>query len=570
MDFTAITNAAKPAVEAVAATTQSRPAEVMTLSILQLAVILVAARVGGMIARRYLRLPGVLGELLAGVIIGPFALGRHLPVPGLGQSLFPLSDPMFPVSPELYALATIASIVLLFLSGLETDLATFLRYSVVGTFVGIGGVVASFVAGAVCAVFFHIAPSLTHPSALFLGTISTATSVGITARVLAENRKMSSPEGVAILAGAVIDDMLGIVLLAVVVGLSRAGEMGGHLHWEAILFIGAKAIGFWLLGMAAGILLARRFANAIKLFRSPEAIAGVSFGAALLLAGLSEMAGLAMIIGAYLMGLSLSRTDIATLLQRQLEGLYNLLVPVFFCVMGMLVDLKAVQPVLLFGIVYSVMAILAKIIGCALPPWLMQFNGRGALRIGIGMVPRGEVALIVAGIGLAAHAIPHDVFGVAVMMTLITTLIGPPLLGAMLTGASGLKNRAEENALGDLKDITLSLPSEDVAVFLRVRLVQAFRKEDFFVYRTDSEANTYQIRKDDAILTLTQQNSTLTITVSAKHEHLARLFLLEEMLALQDLAAAIDRMRDVKSIASGIAGGLYGKESSSAGDPHAS
>lgn len=529
--------------------------ELMTLTVLQLALIIVAARVGGIIARRYLRLPGALGELLAGVIIGPFALGKFIRVPGLGF-LFPVGDPLFPISPELYALATIASIVLLFLSGLQTDLTVFLRYSVVGTFVGLGGVLVSFVVGALCAVWFRVAPTLTHPAALFLGTISTATSVGITARVLGESRKMSSPEGVAILAGAVIDDVLGIVVLAIVVGVTRASGTGEHLHWEMVGWIAAKAIGFWLLCTIAGILLARRFAGLLKLVGNPEAMAGVSLGMALLLAGLSEMAGLAMIIGAYIMGLSFSRTDLATLLQRELESVYQVFVPVFFCVMGMLVNVAAMGPVLLLGLVYSVLAVLAKLVGCGLPAWLMQFNGRGALRIGIGMVPRGEVALIVAGIGLASHAIPQDVFGVAVMMTMITTFIGPPLLEKTLTGAGGLRDEVAEKALGDQRDIVLEFPSEDLAAFMRLRLVQAFRNEEFFVYRAPGETDTYQIRKDDMVLMLVQSGPAITLTVSAKHEQMARLIMIEELLVLQDLVQSFEQLR-MDSMKSSLASGIF-------------
>lgn len=530
--------------------------ELMTLTVLQLALVIVAARTGGIVARKYFGWPRALGELLAGVVIGPFGLGRFVRLPGLGP-LFPMDDPLFPISPELYALATIASIILLFFSGLETDLTVFLRYSVVGSFVGVGGVIASFVLGAYCAKWFHLAPTLTHPAALFLGTISTATSVGITARVLSESRKMSSPEGVAILAGAVIDDVLGIVVLAIVVGVTRAANAGQHLPWEAVGGIAIKAIAFWLICTTLGVLLSRRFAEFLKLFRTPDAMAGVSLGLALLLAGLSEMAGLAMIIGAYIMGLSLSRTDLATLLQRQLEGVYEVFVPVFFCVTGMLVNVAAMEKVVLVGLVYTMLAMFAKYVGCGLPAWMMQFNWRGAGRIGLGMIPRGEVALIVAGIGLSTHAIPQDVFGVAVMMTMLTTLVGPVLLEKALAGPVGLKDAAAAAAQGDLRDIVLTFPSEDIATFMRLRLVAAFRKEEFFVYRAGGEASTYQIRKEDMVMTLTQSGESVVLTVPAKHESVARLIALEELLVLQDIAESLERMKHLDGLKADLAGGLF-------------
>jgi Kef-type K+ transport system membrane component KefB len=283
----------------------------MTVLVLEMALIVVAARTFGLIFSRYLKLPRVLGELVAGMAIGPYALGSiHLPI--LGQPLFPQKAGVLPVSPELYGLAIIASIVLLFLAGLETDLSTFLRYSIIGTMVGIGGVLFSFVLGDLVAVWLLPGvDSFMSPTALFLGTLSTATSVGITARILSEKRKMSSPEGVTILAGAVLDDVLGIILLAVVVGISKIGTEGGQINWGEIGIIGLKAFGFWIICTVLGIIFAKRISKLLKWFKSSDAIAGVSLGLALFLAGLAEMVGLAMIIGAYVMGLSLSQTDIS-------------------------------------------------------------------------------------------------------------------------------------------------------------------------------------------------------------------------------------------------------------------
>ena len=193
--------------------------------IFQLGILIVFTRIGGHWLRRWLRLPGVLGELIVGMLIGPYALGQfHWPLVG---QLFPIGASGAPVSPELYAFSTFASIVLLFLSGLETDLSTFLRYSVAGTVVGIGGVTLSFFLGTGCAIWFGLADNWLAPHALFLGAIATATSVGISARILSERRKMDSPEGVTILAAAVFDDVLGIIVLAIVVGMSRAETEGG-------------------------------------------------------------------------------------------------------------------------------------------------------------------------------------------------------------------------------------------------------------------------------------------------------------------------------------------------------
>lgn len=523
--------------------------------VFQLGVLIVLTRVGGYWLRRWLRLPGVLGELIVGMLIGPYALGRFA-WPGLGH-LFGAAAGGGAVSPELHAVATFASIVLLFLSGLETDLSAFLRYSVVGTVVGIGGVIFSFYLGAGCAIWFGLASGWLDPTALFLGAIATATSVGISARILSERHKMASPEGVTILAAAVFDDVLGIIVLAIVLGMVRAASDGQGIAWVEILFIAGKAFGFWIGATAIGLLLARRFSRVLKYFKSPEAIAALALGFALLLAGLSEMVGLAMIIGAYIMGLSLSRTDLVQLIQKEIEGLHNVLVPVFFATMGMMVDFAAVHAVLKVGVVYAALAVASKVLGCGLPALFCGFNRHGAVRVGVGMLPRGEVALIVAGIGLTSGAIGQDVFGIAILMTLVTTLLGPMLLaGSFENPASGLR-KPEDAAKTESKEIVLSFPSPDMADFMRARIVRAFRQEEFYVYRLAPDTPTYHIRKDELFFTLEGEGNTVVLRVAAQHEPLARLIVVEEMLALRSMLHMAQEGVNIETMEHDLVAGLF-------------
>jgi Na+:H+ antiporter len=512
----------------------------MTMLVLELAVIILFARAGGYIFSKYLKLSSVLGELCAGMLIGPFALGAfHLPFIG---KLFTLTHGTMPVSPELYGIATIASIVLLFLAGLETDLSMFMRYSVAGTVVGIGGVVGSFLLGDLLAVMFGIASDFMQPAALFLGAISTATSVGITARILSEKRKLDSPEGVTILAAAVIDDVLGIVLLAVIIGVAKVSDSG--VDWAAIGIIAAKAFGFWIVCTALGLLLAKKITAVLKWFKSSELIASLALGLAFLLAGLSEMAGLAMIIGAYIMGLVLSRTDVKHELHDQLYGIYQFLVPIFFCVMGMLVDFRAMKGVLVFGAVYTVVAILAKIVGCGLPALMMRFNIRGALRIGAGMLPRGEVALIIAGIGLATGIINSEVFGISIMMTLVTTVVAPPMLTKFLDGPEGIIRRPGEMESEREKKIVFEFPNQAVADFVLTRFIRAFRIEAFYVHRVDPGLSIYHLRRDDITLTMLQEESNIIIEAAPKDEQLAMFVIAEEFLELEEMFDSLKAFND--------------------------
>lgn len=499
--------------------------ERMTHLVLQLAVIIVAAKSAGYVCETYCRIPAVLGELASGMIIGPYALGPMLglfPVPGSGQ---------FPVSAELYGIATVASILLLYLAGLETDLSRLLRHSLAGLLVGAGGVVVAFALGAAAAVWTGLAAGVTAPSALFLGTISTATSVGITARVLSERNKLDSAEGVTILAGAVIDDVIGVIALAAVVAMARFGTSGEGIHWATIAAIAAKAVGFWIVCTTAGLLAARRIGKILEFFGSRETMAALSLGLALVLAGLSEKAGLAMIVGAYIMGLSLSRIDLADEMRRRLEPMYHVLVSVFFCVMGMMVDIAAVRPVLLAGIVFSLIAAAAKLVGCAVPAMLAGFNTLGGVRIGVGMLPRGEVALIIAGVGLSTGFLGADVFGVAVLMTLVTTAAAPVLMVRLFDQRSGLRH-PEQGQARVRYPISLKLPNVETADFLMSAVLKMFEDEECYVQPVTTGVPIYQIRKDDIAITARLDGTRIELSSGERDREFARLILLEAVASL--------------------------------------
>ena len=277
--------------------------------VIQLAVILAAAKIGGEICERYLKIPTVLGELSMGALIGPFALGG-VAIFGLGP-LFSIGDSRdaLPVSLELFSISQLAAVVLLFAAGLETDLKQFRRYAAPASLVAIGGVVAPFALGAGVTMLLKPAgldgDALLY-AALFMGAIMTATSVGITARVLGDMHRLDSPEGVTIMAAAVVDDVLGILVLTVVVGIATPGE---ELTASGIALIGAKAVGFWLALMIGGILASKYISRAFESFRVSGASVALAMALALLASGLAESFGLAMIIGAYSVGLALSDTQ---------------------------------------------------------------------------------------------------------------------------------------------------------------------------------------------------------------------------------------------------------------------
>jgi Kef-type K+ transport system membrane component KefB len=402
----------------------------ITLLVLQFAFVLLIARIFGEFFERFFKQPGVLGELLAGVFFGPFLLGAKISLPGIGP-MFPALDPTsmeamshIPISLPLYGIGQIAAVLLLFAAGLETNPASFIRFAGKASIVGAAGIVLPFVLGAFATVWFGHAKDFFDGRALFMGATMAATSVGITARVLSDLKKIDTPEGITILGAAVVDDVLGILVLAIVVNLAQSGTV----EIASILWIAVKSIGIWL-GLTAFFLIAApRLAHLWNWFQTPGSSLVLTFIACLVAAVLCEVVGLAMIIGAYSVGLAFSNTKIAARLREDLRGVYHLFVPAFFVILGMLVNPASMKTAFIFGAVISVLAILGKVIGCGIAGFLCGFNSTGSFRIGIGMIPRGEVALIVAGYGLTRGVVDIEMFGIAVFMTLVTTVLAPIFL----------------------------------------------------------------------------------------------------------------------------------------------
>ena len=563
--------------------------EEMMFLVLQVGVIIFAAKLGGMLAS-LLKLPSILGELAAGIVIGPWALGGI----GFGDGLF--ADGLFhgaalkqiaattghsfdATSPALYGIATLASVILLFLSGLETDLKMFIRYSFVGFMVGLGGVIVSFLLGDLCAIyllpefFSHfaylkdlpLAEAMTKEAPLYMGIMSTATSVGITARILSEKKKMDSEEGVTIMAGAVIDDVLGLIVLAIGNGIiaanhaaAKAGAAGGAMDWGAIGLVAAKAFGVWLGATAIGLVAARWIAKLLKaVFRSPVVIATMAFGLALMLAGFFEFMGLAMIIGAYVMGLALSRTDLKHPIQDMLTPVYTFLVPIFFCSMGMMVDVSALcsAPVLTFGAIYTMLAVAAKILGCMVPSMFCGFNVLGGLRIGAGMVPRGEVALIIAGLGLSSGYLTQEIFGIGILMTLVTTVVAPPaLVGLFTPKARGIRHPRPQNT--NSREICFELSDSDVADLMLDRLVTEFRDEGFFTSLLSKEDHIWAVAMDDMEVAIRRENSSIFVSCTPEEEAIVMTAWMEVASSMSDLARSISKptlRQDVDQMLKGTA-----------------
>jgi Kef-type K+ transport system membrane component KefB len=399
-----------------------------------LVVILLAAKIGGEVFER-IGQPAVLGELLFGIVLGNLALV------GFGGLAF------LQGSPGIEILAQLGVILLLFQVGLESNVAEMLSVGWSSLLVAVLGVIAPFFLGwGVSAWLLPREEPLAH---VFIGATLCATSVGITARVLADLGRLSIREAKIILGAAVIDDVLGLVILSVVSGVIGAANTGGSLSSLDALVIVAKAIAFLAGAVLIGGWLSRRVFRLAGFLRTQGILLALSLAVCFLLSYLADRIGLATIVGAFAAGLILDGVRYRDLGERTkhtieelIQPIAGFLVPVFFVLMGVRVDLASFGQagVLGFAAMLSLAAILGKMI-CAAGVLERRLD---RVSVAVGMVPRGEVGLIFAGIGAqlllhGRHVIVPPVFAAVVAMVIVTTLVTPPAL--KLTLARGERRR---------------------------------------------------------------------------------------------------------------------------------
>lgn len=379
--------------------------------ILALAVILLAAKLGGYLSVR-LGQPAVLGKLIAGLILGPSVLNF------LGWPVFTDSH----LSDSIAHLAELGVLVLMFIAGLEVDVAEMRKSGRASLLGGVLGVVVPFILGLLATRWF----GYEWATAVFVGLILTATSVSISAQTLMELNALRTRVGLTLLGGAVVDDVLVILLLSIVLAVGSGG--GGPM--EVILVVvkmvlylaGAILLGVWALPRAERL---------IERLPISEPVVSVALIVMLFYAWAAEaVGGVAMITGAFIAGVLFGRTRLRHALERGMHGLaYAFLVPIFFVSIGLQANLRLLTAdLLLFTTAIVIVAIVAKILGSGLGVKLAGFSNLEALQVGIGMVSRGEVGLIVASLGIAAGAISEELFTVTVVMVLVTTLVTPPAL----------------------------------------------------------------------------------------------------------------------------------------------
>lgn len=390
------------------------------------AVAFIAGLGGGEVATR-LRQPAVVGEIIAGIIVGPAVLGW-----------IPRSTEAPDATTVLAALAELGVIVLLFTVGLETDLTDLRRVGGIATAVAVAGVAVPFTLGW----GFMTIIGRGSTTSLFVGTALVATSVGVTARVLRDMGKLQSREARVILGAAIVDDVLGLMLLSfmTVVGGERTS------YWQAALVAALAAIFIGIFLTVGRSTIRRTFPFLVRL-RAPDPVLGVAIALTLLLAASTQFLGLAPIIGAFVAGVLLAGLGSEDELEEKMHPIAVLLVPLFFVWVGTQLDLSALFTLEGLGLTLGItgLAIVGKFVACG---WAASSLGRrSAIGIGVGMVPRGEVGIIVASLGLALGVIGQQVYGAVIIMSLVTTILAPPFLAMSLRGRDGVDTDSTEKAI---------------------------------------------------------------------------------------------------------------------------
>ncbi len=517
------------------------------LGIVQVAVLIFVAWLSHILVKK-IALPDVLGYILAGILIGPYALGSLSLGSILPLGLFP-STPQEIISPQLQFLSAIAIIVMLFYAGLETEIDLLLRYAFRGSMIGLGGLVFSFGAGYLTSVLFHPQLPGFHPYHLLFGTIFGATSVGISASILSQKRAMGTPEGVTIISAAVFDDVLGIIILSITTSIAMlflnpttegTNATATSIPVLQLVITSLRALVLWISFTTFGILLSNKFSNSMKkIVKGRTQIAVMSLCFALLLGGVFEALGISMVIGAYIIGLSLSRTDIAYLIQDKLRAVNIFLVPIFFITSGMRIDVISLLSwrIMGIGLLASILAFASKFFGAGIPALGFGFTIRGATRIGLGMTPRGEVALVVAGIGLSLGILSAEFYNVALMVVLFTSIVTPPLLSLSLNSKKQGTKKAKPTG-----QVLTTIALEDNQIFKTIlaKFFSIMEEEGFYISKIrQSGKEIFYLRKDLIFLTLEPKDTELQFHSTKDNIPIFKAALLESITDIAESAHAI-------------------------------
>ena len=399
--------------------------------LISLSVLLFAAKLFAELFNK-IRLPSVLGELLAGIIIGPFALGS-----------IPIFDgkPLVILNETVRQIGELAGIVILFIAGLEITPREFLRGGAASFTIGALGVIVPFFLGYYVFTIF----GLEGLQSILIATALTATSVAITVRVLTELGKMQTKEAKIILGAAIVDDILAIAVLSVVLTMVQTGNMDPNIF--DIMFLILKILGIFAALLIGTIIIIPRIVNSERLWKARGSVEGIVTASFFGASAIAAAVGLSPIVGAFSVGMAVASTKIIKRVEDYVDKLEIIFAPLFFAIIGAQVNLTGINlDVLFLSAIIIVVAIFSKLAGCGLPALVFLRNRSKAMKVGIGMISRGEVGLIVAGIGVTSGALSSNIYTTVIIMVAITTLITPVWLKKAYSKESPVANDDSQKA----------------------------------------------------------------------------------------------------------------------------
>ncbi|MEI8242950.1 MAG: PTS sugar transporter subunit IIA [bacterium] len=492
--------------------------------ILQLGLLILAARLGSALFRRW-KLSTSLGSLAAGILIGPHVLGGLLG----SAALFGAGAGGMALPDGLSGVVTLAMLVLLFLIGLETDVRLLRRHSLAAALVGLGGTVAALAAGGAVTMLF--APSLCGhavpgwaPATLFGAIAVAASSVSLIALTLAGQRRMESPEGRVALSGAAIDNLLAVLLLSAVTGMALSGREPTPLLAAQMLL---KTLAAGAVAGVVAVAIARagnRMAAAGSDANSP---AVYCVALALLAGGVFAFLELSPFMGAYVVGLAFSAAEIRHQVQERLEFVHAALVPPCFALVGTAVDPSLlIQPgVMLFVLSFTGIVLLAKGLGSGLPARLAGLNPVGCLRVGVAMLPRGEMALAVVVAALAAGLLSPELLAAVVVLFVVAGVLSPVLLEQVFAnGGAGTRSGFPSSA--DVR-VTFTFPSHSAAELVMSRLIELFEDEGYYINLLHRREHLYQFTRDASAFSVQNPGLLIVFTCLAQDRDLINTAMLE-------------------------------------------
>ncbi|KER05976.1 Na antiporter protein [Marine Group I thaumarchaeote SCGC AAA799-E16] len=359
-----------------------------------------------------LKLPIVLGELLAGMIVGPFALGQFFIIDG---------KQLLHINEEIKILGEMGAIVILFMAGLEMTPKEFLKGGKASFTVGTLGVVVPFFAGFVIFGLFGFEAL----ESMLIATALTATSIAISIQVLSEFGKLKAPEARLIIGAAVVDDILAIAVLSVVISITGSDAGIESIVITDVMITILQVLGFFAIMLVVAVIVIPKVITP-RLWKAKGSVEGIATASFFGAAALAGSIGLSPIVGAFAVGMALSTTKVFEKVENYIGKIGLIFAPLFFAIIGAQVDLRAVDlNILMISGVIIAVAIVTKLLGCGLPAMFFLKNKAQGMRVGIGMISRGEVGLIVAGVGVTAGVLTSEVYSTIVIMVAVTTIITP-------------------------------------------------------------------------------------------------------------------------------------------------